>query len=133
MNDVFRELSHRDKGAAKALKEKLDDLKRAKALLLAAAVVHPAERAQVHQAKMLPGVDQHIKNALVAQQQGHLPAMLPDVEHFLRECLTQQTRYLQGLHRNCSLLIFSCNLIKPSKSASGRGGQPGTYTSTGTI
>ena len=31
MNDVFRELSHRDKGAAKALKEKLDDLKRAKA------------------------------------------------------------------------------------------------------
>ncbi len=31
MADVFRELSHRDKGAAKPLKEKLDELKRAKA------------------------------------------------------------------------------------------------------
>jgi ATP-dependent RNA helicase SUPV3L1/SUV3 len=31
MADVYRELSHRDKGAAKALKEKLDELKRAKA------------------------------------------------------------------------------------------------------
>lgn len=31
MADVFRELSHRDKGAAKPLKEKLDDLKRLKA------------------------------------------------------------------------------------------------------
>ncbi len=31
MVDVFRELSHRDKGAAKALKEKLDDIKRLKA------------------------------------------------------------------------------------------------------
>jgi hypothetical protein len=31
MQDVFRELSHRDKGAAKPLKECLDDLKRAKA------------------------------------------------------------------------------------------------------
>ncbi len=31
MAEVYRELSHRDKGAAKALKEKLDELKRAKA------------------------------------------------------------------------------------------------------
>jgi ATP-dependent RNA helicase SUPV3L1/SUV3 len=31
MADVYRELSHRDKGAAKALKEKLDEIKRAKA------------------------------------------------------------------------------------------------------
>jgi ATP-dependent RNA helicase SUPV3L1/SUV3 len=31
MVEVYRELSHRDKGAAKALKEKLDELKRAKA------------------------------------------------------------------------------------------------------
>lgn len=31
MADVFRELSHRDKGAAKPLKEKLDELKRSKA------------------------------------------------------------------------------------------------------
>jgi ATP-dependent RNA helicase SUPV3L1/SUV3 len=31
MSDVFRELSHRDKGAAKPLKERLDELKRAKA------------------------------------------------------------------------------------------------------
>ena len=31
MADVFREMSHRDKGAAKPLKEKLDDLKRLKA------------------------------------------------------------------------------------------------------
>ncbi|MFM2262393.1 MAG: hypothetical protein RI959_1069 [Pseudomonadota bacterium] len=31
MADVFKELSHRDKGAAKALKEKLDDIKRLKA------------------------------------------------------------------------------------------------------
>ena len=31
MQEVFRELSHRDKGAAKPLKEHLDDLKRAKA------------------------------------------------------------------------------------------------------
>jgi ATP-dependent RNA helicase SUPV3L1/SUV3 len=31
MADVFREMSHRDKGAAKVLKEKLDDIKRAKA------------------------------------------------------------------------------------------------------
>ena len=31
MAEVFRELSHRDKGAAKPLKEKLDELKRAKA------------------------------------------------------------------------------------------------------
>jgi len=31
MTDVFRELSHRDKGAAKPLKEKLDELKRLKA------------------------------------------------------------------------------------------------------
>ena len=31
MHDVYRELSHRDKGAAKSLKEKLDELKRAKA------------------------------------------------------------------------------------------------------
>ncbi|WP_371809190.1 DUF349 domain-containing protein [Aquabacterium sp. A08] len=31
MADVYRELAHRDKGAAKALKEKLDELKRAKA------------------------------------------------------------------------------------------------------
>ncbi len=30
MQEVFKELSHRDKGAAKALKEKLDELKRAK-------------------------------------------------------------------------------------------------------
>ena len=29
--------------------------------------------------------------------------------------------------------IFSCNLRIPCSSASGRGGQPGTYTSTGTI
>ncbi len=31
MTEVYRELSHRDKGAAKALKEKLDEIKRAKA------------------------------------------------------------------------------------------------------
>jgi hypothetical protein len=31
LQDVYRELSHRDKGAAKSLKEKLDELKRAKA------------------------------------------------------------------------------------------------------
>ena len=31
MTEVFRELSHRDKGAAKALKDKLDELKRTKA------------------------------------------------------------------------------------------------------
>ncbi len=31
MADVFREMSHRDKGAAKVLKEKLDDIKRARA------------------------------------------------------------------------------------------------------
>ena len=30
LNDVYRELSHRDKGAAKPLKEKLDELRRAK-------------------------------------------------------------------------------------------------------
>src|SRR6266849_4299784 len=32
-----------------------------------------------------------------------------------------------------SVIIFSCSLSKPSVSASGRGGQPGTYTSTGRI
>ena len=31
LNDVFRELSHRDKGAAKPLKDRLDELRRAKA------------------------------------------------------------------------------------------------------
>ncbi|MDV7391793.1 hypothetical protein RZS08_10585, partial [Arthrospira platensis SPKY1] len=31
MADVFREMSHRDKGAAKVLKERLDDIKRARA------------------------------------------------------------------------------------------------------
>jgi hypothetical protein len=31
MNEVFKELSHRDKGAAKPIREKLDELKRAKA------------------------------------------------------------------------------------------------------
>lgn len=31
MSDVYRELSHRDKGAAKSLKEKLDEIRRAKA------------------------------------------------------------------------------------------------------
>lgn len=45
MLEVFRELSHRDKGAAKPLKEKLDEIKRSKAQDAVAA--EWAERAQV--------------------------------------------------------------------------------------
>src|SRR5262249_17510610 len=32
-----------------------------------------------------------------------------------------------------SFIIFSCSFSRPSVSASGRGGHPGTYTSTGRI
>src|SRR6185436_13572811 len=46
-----------------------------------------------------------------------VPARLPSVSPFLRN-----TR---------SSWIFSCSFITPYSSASGRGGQPGTYTSTG--
>src|ERR687884_2323364 len=34
---------------------------------------------------------------------------------------------------DCSAAIFSCSRRMPCSSASGRGGQPGTYTSTGMI
>src|SRR5262245_23174292 len=53
-----------------------------------------------------------------------------------REVLLRQAylaRYWHSCYFIFDLLIFSCNSIVPWISVSGRGGHPGTYTSTGTM
>ena len=50
--------------------------------------------------------------------------------------LTRQAGWLSRwfhFSRTSSFVIFCCNKTMPSMSASGRGGHPGTYTSTGMI
>src|SRR6185503_17328535 len=42
-----------------------------------------------------------------------------------------QTATLSGAPARGSLATLACNLSNPSRRASGRGGQPATYTSTG--
>ena len=78
-----------------------------------------------------------IENALSRHLDGHLRAcrIRLDGQHRLRK--PRHQRFNQRFHdyftNTFSRWIFSCSFKSPSIKASGRGGQPGTYTSTGTI
>src|SRR5262249_23981865 len=78
-----------------------------------------------------------IENPLGRYLDGHLRScrIRLDGQHHLRKPCHQ--RFNQRFHdyftNTFSRWIFSWSFKSPSMRASGRGGQPGTYTSTGTI
>src|SRR5581483_3077087 len=62
---------------------------------------------------------------------------LDELEHYARSPMTTGSLWPRGITRSFrntvpSLGILSCNRINPYSNASGRGGHPDTYTSTGT-